>query len=419
MVSIMVVNAVFVMMTISVSAGDPGKCLAPAALGCYVDPYPSPVGQLPVLNFTAVKNSKNMSLDVCVAMCCAAGYTAGSLAGLENGGDCHCGPSLGPYPVPEGVGCTTACTGNPTTACGGPNRIQVYSFWSCPAPSRPSFLKSIEARSSEPEQVQQCASGCTSCPAGDTCCIGKNPDPYSVPGGYGCSPPHSQNTTGCASGGISDVGCCCGPGPGLVSSMLHNVLLVGDSVTAGYLPYVQAALQATANVQIGPDNSGGGHADGSNYGRLCMPYFVRTPQYVLPSWDVITFNFGLHDGAVTNDTYITNMNNVTEYLIATAKATASGTKKAARLIYFLTTIPGGSNSVPGEPVSPSDKRVIELNAIATTIMNANNIPVVDLYATMTACGDACKACQPHCGPAGYKYLVENAIEPAIKKALQE
>jgi hypothetical protein len=38
------------------------------------------------------------------------------------------------------------------------------------------------------------------------------------------------------------------------------------------------------------------------YGALCTPYFVRTPRYELPAWDVITFNYGLHDGADTNET---------------------------------------------------------------------------------------------------------------------
>eukprot|EP00041_Stephanoeca_diplocostata_P029937 m.893475 g.893475 ORF g.893475 m.893475 type:complete len:86 (+) comp23660_c1_seq3:343-600(+) len=57
------------------------------------------------------------------------------------------------------------------------------------------------------------------------------------------------------------------------------------------------------------------------------------------------------------------------------------------------------------------------NAIATDIMRQHNIPVVDLYATMEACGTACVACKPHCEPAGYEYLVTNAIAPAVKKLL--
>jgi hypothetical protein len=81
------------------------------------------------------------------------------------------------------------------------------------------------------------------------------------------------------------------------------------------------------------------------------------------------------------------------------------------------------------------------------VMEARKITVVDLYATMTACGNVtcgvCSqrlistigtgshatlqlhdrvrgragSCKPHCGAAGYNYLVDNAIVPAIKKAL--
>ena len=51
-------------------------------------------------------------------------------------------------------------------------------------------------------------------------------------------------------------------------------------------------------------------------------------------------------------------------------------------------------------------------------MAARKITVVDLYATMTACGNVtCGSCKPHCGAAGYNYLVDKAIVPAIKKAL--
>lgn len=39
----------------------------------------------------------------------------------------------------------------------------------------------------------------------------------------------------------------------------------GDSVSAGYISYVQAGLQNVANVQHGPDNAGGGYIKaGSN-----------------------------------------------------------------------------------------------------------------------------------------------------------
>ena len=68
-------------------------------------------------------------------------------------------------------------------------------------------------------------------------------------------------------------------------------------------------------------------------------------------------------------------------------------------------------------MSPGNQRVLELNALAASVMAAREIPVVDLFATMTQCGAACDACKPHCDAAGYEYLVAHAIAPAIEKAL--
>jgi len=52
------------------------------------------------------------------------------------------------------------------------------------------------------------------------------------------------------------------------------------------------------------------------------------------------------------------------------------------------------------------------------VMAKRSITVVDLYATMTKCGNVtCGGCKPHCGAPGYNYLVDNAIVPAIKTAL--
>lgn len=189
-----------------------------------------------------------------------------------------------------------------------------------------------------------------------------------------------------------------------------NVLVIGDSVSAGYTPFLRSALGATANVQHGPDNAGGGNADGSGYGVLCMPYFTRTPTYTLPKWKVITFNFGLHDGGTSLANYTANMENITTTLVAIAKETG------ATLIYVTTTIPGGS----AEPTTaPDNIKVQQLNVAALSVIAkaAHPITVLDLYATMKACGAACATCKPHCEPTGYQYLVTNGLAPAVKKAL--
>lgn len=199
---------------------------------------------------------------------------------------------------------------------------------------------------------------------------------------------------------------------------MPNVLLVGDSVSAGHTSGVRASLVGRANVRHGPDNAGGGNADGVQYGQLCTKYFLRTPRHLLPAWDVITFNFGLHDGAEDNITYRKGLSEIADTILAAAKVPLPQRKQPATVLYFLTTMPGGSHSVPGA-LSPSEKRVLELNEIATTIMVERNVTVVDLHKTMQECGKLCEGCKPHCPPEGYKYLSDHAIVPAISKALPD
>lgn len=91
-----------------------------------------------------------------------------------------------------------------------------------------------------------------------------------------------------------------------------QVLIIGDSVSDGYIPFVARALNGTANAQHGPNNAGGGCADGAAYGAFCTKYFVRTPHFKLPPWDVITFNYGLHDGADTNASYTANLESIAD-----------------------------------------------------------------------------------------------------------
>lgn len=401
------------------TAAASATCSAPTALGCFADPYTDPQGvSRRVLSHKVATAGDSGTMDVarCVALCCGAGYSSGDVAGVEAGSDCYCDHSFGPYTIPRSTNCTTPCTGDANQTCGGKGALEAFTVTCASSSSSPpSFLNNAPKTCGK--------SGCTRCPAEDLCCTGKAPDAYRVPGGYGCSPPR-ENVTGCASGGSGPTAglpvgrCCCGPGPAAssITTSIPNVLVIGDSVSAGYTPILRAALQGAASVGHGPDNTGGGNADGSNYGALCTPYFVRTPAYELPPWDVITFNYGLHDGDSTNASYSTALASVADQLVEVAKTAKPDASAKTALIYFLTTHSDGG-VVPGEPVTPGNRRVLELNAIATEIMTQRNITTVDLFATMTACGDPCKSCAPHCGPAGYQYLVDHAIAPAIRSAL--
>jgi hypothetical protein len=428
--------AAFIHTASAVAESSGETCSAPADLGCFVDPYSSPVGVIRVLQHVVSTGDANLTRENCIARCCTAGFGVGSLAGVRGGDECYCDNALGPYSIPQDTGaCNMTCSGNHTEDCGGEQRIAVLGISACPgtrssALVQPQWVVDGGATSSG-GGLQLCGAGCTACPAQDTCCVGQEPDPYRVPGGYGCAPPNSANTSGCAGGGVFPGGCCCAPGPSIISASLPNVLVIGDSISAGYIVPLQQNLSGVANVQHGPDNAGGGNADGVGYGALCIDYFLRTPMHQLPHWDVVTFNFGLHDLGDTNESYSAGLSHIADAILnATTTTTTVNNdddgsdtnstanpgaqqKGAQHVIYFQTTSPDGSGAS-----GPGEQRVLEMNALAATIMAARNIPVVDLYQTMTDCGDTCKDCQPHCSPAGYQYLVDHAITPAVRAALK-
>ena len=252
------------------TTGSGGECIAPTPLGCFQDPYKDTAGKSrPVLAHKVASTSPKMTPLACVALCCGKGFTAGSIAGVEAGGDCYCDHGFGPYTIPQTHNCTTPCTGDRSQKCGGTGDLSAFGITKCPGDDQPLW----RAAAAPPPPMQHCgAESCTACPAEDTCCKGKSPDSYKVPGGFGCSP-SAPLAKGCASGGSGSTAglpagrCCCGLGPPFLSTAMPNVLVIGDSVSEGYIPYVKAALNGTANVGHGPDNAGGGAADGAAYGK--------------------------------------------------------------------------------------------------------------------------------------------------------
>jgi hypothetical protein len=86
----------------------------------------------------AVAPSTTNTPATCIAACQAAGYT---LAGTEYADECYCGNALidAATKDPVDADCNMACSGDATHACGGPNRVSLYSsvatFTTYPAPS--------------------------------------------------------------------------------------------------------------------------------------------------------------------------------------------------------------------------------------------------------------------------------------------
>lgn len=74
-------------------------------------------------------------------------------------------------------------------------------------------------------------------------------------------------------------------GPAQVNPNLPNVLIIGDSISIGYTATVSAKLAGKANVIHNP-----GNAQGTKLGLEKLKEWLGDTK-----WDVIHFNWGLHD----------------------------------------------------------------------------------------------------------------------------
>lgn len=143
---------------------------------------------------------------------------------------------------------------------------------------------------------------------------------------------------------------------------LPRVLLIGDSISIGYTVATRQALAGKANVHRAPTNCGP-----TTRGLEQLDNWLGEGR-----WDVIHFNFGLHDlkridgkHQVPLDQYENNLRE----LVARLK------KTGARLIWCSTTpVPQGSSP----PRSTED--VPKYNAVAQKIMEEHGVAIDDLYA---------------------------------------
>ncbi len=181
-----------------------------------------------------------------------------------------------------------------------------------------------------------------------------------------------------------------------------RVLLLGDSISIGYTVAVREALAGKANV----------HRPGANCGPTIRGLEAIDQWLGDGKWDVIHFNWGLHDLKYMDDKeqqvplpeYEKNMTKLVERL----------KKTGAKLIWCATT------PVP-EGVSPprKDSDVLAYNAVAAKIMKANDIPTDDLYAfALPKLKEIQRPANVHFSPEGSKVLA-GQVAKTILKALGE
>lgn len=161
---------------------------------------------------------------------------------------------------------------------------------------------------------------------------------------------------------------------------LPNVLLIGDSISLGYTNYVKGLLDGKAIIHR-PLSKNGGYinCEGTTKGAKLIDEWLGDTK-----WDVIHFNFGLHDlkhvdpvtGKNSNKeedpqqadlmAYEKNLTEIVKKLVATK----------AKLIFATTT---SYPDKPGGPLRRADQPE-KYNKVALKIMKKNKIMINDLNA---------------------------------------
>ncbi len=182
---------------------------------------------------------------------------------------------------------------------------------------------------------------------------------------------------------------------------LPRVLLIGDSISIGYTIPTRKLLAGKANVHRIPENGGP-----TTNGRKKLDKWLGSQK-----WDVIHFNWGLHDLKMDDQgkhqvplaDYEKNLRELVKRLKATD----------ARLIWASTP------PVPDAKVSPprKDRDVVAYNAAARKIMEEYGVAINDLYTfAHSQLGTIQRPANVHFTDAGSAALA-GRVADSIKQAL--
>ena len=174
---------------------------------------------------------------------------------------------------------------------------------------------------------------------------------------------------------------------------LPRVLLIGDSVSRGYTQAVRKAMAGKANVHRAPANCGPTATGIKN-----IDVWLGDGK-----WDVIHFNFGIHD----RNTPLADYTQRLEQLIERMK------KTGAKLVW--------ASSTPCPDTSDGKYKsapILERNTAASEVMKKNSIPVDDLFLAITPhLAEMQNPDDVHFNAKGYDFLgetVARAISDVLK-----
>jgi len=171
---------------------------------------------------------------------------------------------------------------------------------------------------------------------------------------------------------------------------LPRVLVIGDSISMGYTEPLRKLLAGKANV----------HRIGENGGPTWngVAHLDRLPT---GHWDVITFNFGLHDLKLDAGTHQVEI----PWYEANLKAIVAGLRKTGAKLVWVTTTP-----VPAGRLNPqrSPGDVPVYNAAALKVLKGKVDAVCDLYSAVLPREPELQLKENvHFSAAGYEFLAEN------------
>lgn len=151
---------------------------------------------------------------------------------------------------------------------------------------------------------------------------------------------------------------------------LPRVLLIGDSISMGYTLDVRAKLAGKANVHRPLENCGD-----TARGVASMDKWLGSGK-----WDVIHFNFGLHDlkyldaaGQLAAPDKGKQVHTLAEYEANLRKIVGRLKQTGAKLIYATTT------PVPGGTTGRIEDDAIRYNAVAVRVMQEHGVAINDLH----------------------------------------
>jgi lysophospholipase L1-like esterase len=179
---------------------------------------------------------------------------------------------------------------------------------------------------------------------------------------------------------------------------LPRIILIGDSISRSYTQPVRQLLKDKTNVHRAPANCGP-----TTTGLREIDGWLTEGQGK-GNWDIIVFNFGIHDRNRPAKEYAENLEKLLDKL----------QKTGAKLLWVHTTPFNDKTDPVDAPLKGS-----QLNEVADKIMKEHDIPICDLY---TACVERTKELigedRTHFTAEGQKVLAEEiyrSIIPLLKK----